>query len=436
MTSYHGLYEDQKHEGDFNNDSHSSQLHYGQELSSNILSSPLNTADDNHFYESHKTQKFRIQPAPMSYSMQRDQYQASEITSRSNNQSYGYVDQDPCDNVEFQESFQHTKRKRMNSRALKGYKLSRHLSQCQSYTQDYLDKVDDYVDSNQISHVEPIVHLDLPQKDYKKPSYSYAQLLHYAISTHPDKKMTLSQIYTWCTTNFPYFQKADSNSWTNSIRHNLSINRTFVKIARPNNECGKGAYWALNPEGVLLSTSHSRAGMNLNPNWSTPKTEDDYITAGHTYLHKPAQMFTQFNNRQPQQNYGNYYSTTRFEPIMFPINTAQSGSEMEYVNSTYNGAFNGSSSVSNVTPITNHISNRFYSPYGCENYTIQTVPYDARPILSNPKSNVPRSINMPNNSVLSVQYNHKQEQSLDNNSAKESQDSGEIQPPDTFAQKC
>ncbi|KAJ2377922.1 hypothetical protein IW150_001103 [Coemansia sp. RSA 2607] len=56
--------------------------------------------------------------------------------------------------------------------------------------------------------------------------------------------MTLNEIYTWVITHYPYFNTAGSG-WKNSIRHNLSLNKTFVRVPRPVNEPGKGAYWTV-----------------------------------------------------------------------------------------------------------------------------------------------------------------------------------------------
>ncbi|KAJ2215196.1 hypothetical protein EV179_002415 [Coemansia sp. RSA 487] len=77
-----------------------------------------------------------------------------------------------------------------------------------------------------------------------KPPYSYATLITYAIMKHPRKQMTLNEIYTWVMERYPYFKTAGSG-WKNSIRHNLSLSKTFVRIPRPINEPGKGAYWTV-----------------------------------------------------------------------------------------------------------------------------------------------------------------------------------------------
>ncbi|CAF1013738.1 unnamed protein product [Didymodactylos carnosus] len=80
-----------------------------------------------------------------------------------------------------------------------------------------------------------------------KPPYSYSQLIVLAMQHGNADKMTLQMIYEWIIENFPYFKKIEP-TWQNSIRHNLSLNKCFMKVPRTKKEPGKGGFWKLLPE--------------------------------------------------------------------------------------------------------------------------------------------------------------------------------------------
>jgi hypothetical protein len=93
----------------------------------------------------------------------------------------------------------------------------------------------------------------------KKPPYSYAQLIAQAISSSDEQQLTLSQIYSFIASKYNYY-KLEDKGWQNSIRHNLSLNKNFVKVARQHNEPGKGSFWRIEPtcEVKIIEQAFSR----------------------------------------------------------------------------------------------------------------------------------------------------------------------------------
>lgn len=83
--------------------------------------------------------------------------------------------------------------------------------------------------------------------EHIKPKYSYTQLITEALMSTKDKKMTLNQIYTYIEEKYPYYR--NKKIWQNSVRHNLSLNRNFLKVKRPTNMPGKGGFWMLIEDG-------------------------------------------------------------------------------------------------------------------------------------------------------------------------------------------
>merc|ERR1719244_1392592 len=81
-----------------------------------------------------------------------------------------------------------------------------------------------------------------------KPKMSYKKLIMLAIENSPFKMLKLNDIYEWILGRYPSF-KANRTGFQNSIRHNLSLNKVFIKVDMPGlSHGGKGNYWTINPK--------------------------------------------------------------------------------------------------------------------------------------------------------------------------------------------
>jgi len=94
---------------------------------------------------------------------------------------------------------------------------------------------------------------------HKKPYLSFAQLIAEALNNAPGKTLVLSDIYKAINAKYPYY-KLENKGWQNSIRHNLTLNKYFIKGNKSSGFVGKdekrGWYWKLSTDvpKALLET--------------------------------------------------------------------------------------------------------------------------------------------------------------------------------------
>ncbi|OAA65932.1 forkhead transcription factor fkh1 [Niveomyces insectorum RCEF 264] len=118
------------------------------------------------------------------------------------------------------------------------------------------------------------VDLSLDENKNLKPQYSYAQMITQAIMRTADGKLNLNGIYTFIMENYSYYKHQQAAGWQNSIRHNLSLNKAFEKVARSTEEPGKGMKWYILPEyrDEMIRTAYrgGRGGHRGSSNPSSP----------------------------------------------------------------------------------------------------------------------------------------------------------------------
>ncbi len=169
---------------------------------------------------------------------------------------------------------------------------------------------------------------------FEKPGESFNVLIMKAISEQPNQRATLGDIYDYLMRKYPYYNESNKKSWQNSVRHNLSVNRCFMRIARDPNEHGKGCYWVLTThadsayvkDGRLRVQNHHEFAANHNlsitPNvWpsfpvcsSTPSSQDVMVSQRHPLsglLENPFHNFpVPHANRLPlHPNIGDFWGT-------------------------------------------------------------------------------------------------------------------------------
>ncbi|QPH16942.1 hypothetical protein C2857_001684 [Epichloe festucae Fl1] len=127
------------------------------------------------------------------------------------------------------------------------------------------------------------VDLSLDDNQHIKPQYSYAQMITQAVLNAPDGKLNLNGIYTFIMSSYSYYRHQHAAGWQNSIRHNLSLNKSFDKVARSTDEPGKGMKWQIVPEvrDEMVSNAY-KIGRGGHRGSSAPSSPNqlNYVTQG------------------------------------------------------------------------------------------------------------------------------------------------------------
>lgn len=117
---------------------------------------------------------------------------------------------------------------------------------------------------------DPLVHT------HNKPPYSFSSLIFMAIEDSLEKALPVKEIYAWIVMRFPYFQTAPTG-WKNSVRHNLSLSKSFQKVEKAPN-MGKGSLWRVDPtyrhnlvQTMTRSQFHPCATIEKTSMKSTPR---------------------------------------------------------------------------------------------------------------------------------------------------------------------
>ncbi|EGD81439.1 hypothetical protein PTSG_02160 [Salpingoeca rosetta] len=127
---------------------------------------------------------------------------------------------------------------------------------------------------------EDILSFDWASNPHKKPPFAYATLIFMALRESDKDKLSLAEIYDYILDNFAYYRHARCG-WKNSIRHNLSQEKCFLKVDRDGTERGKGGYWMLRPDFVDFEQMKTRRRRKFKRRRSVPEPTTDAESAAH-----------------------------------------------------------------------------------------------------------------------------------------------------------
>ncbi|SPO02698.1 related to forkhead protein [Cephalotrichum gorgonifer] len=125
------------------------------------------------------------------------------------------------------------------------------------------------------------IDLSVDENRHIKPQFSYAQMITQAILRTEDGKLNLNGIYTYIMDTYAYYRHQGPYGWQNSIRHNLSLNKAFEKVARSTDEPGKGMKWQIvaeHKEDMVRNAFKGGRGGHRGSSAPSSPSHVNYIT--------------------------------------------------------------------------------------------------------------------------------------------------------------
>ncbi|XP_037935323.1 uncharacterized protein DDB_G0283357-like [Teleopsis dalmanni] len=145
---------------------------------------------------------------------------------------------------------------------------------------------------------------------HNKPPYSFSSLIFMAIEGSNEKALPVKEIYAWIVQHFPYFKTAPTG-WKNSVRHNLSLNKSFVKVEKAPN-MGKGSLWRVEQQqrqNLIQALTRSPFFPNSAVDKIALKSPSSGIGINNTNS----------NDYDPvEEKSSNAHINPRFDPRLFP----------------------------------------------------------------------------------------------------------------------
>ena len=95
---------------------------------------------------------------------------------------------------------------------------------------------------------------------------SYDQLITEALLNAKDRMLTLKDIYLAIAAKHPFYKIEEKKGWKNCIRHNLSLNKNFIKLSND-----KGSFWKLEvgAESILVPKADKKSARKVKGSQNT-----------------------------------------------------------------------------------------------------------------------------------------------------------------------